>query len=169
MKFDELARLVESPSLNIVVTSMSSDSHTWNLVYLQLVLEELGHRVVNLGACTPDEVIVESCLDQRPDLIVMSSVNGHGRHDGARVIRAIRGCPELAATPVVIGGKLDVAAGADGGVTAELLAAGFDGVFTGSAAIAEFRAFVAALPVPSPRELIGATPTLVDELTPVGA
>lgn len=36
---------VESVGLDVVVSTMASDSHTWNLVFLQLVLEELGHRV----------------------------------------------------------------------------------------------------------------------------
>src|SRR5262249_3646935 len=89
--------------LSVMVTSVSSDSHTWNLVFLQLALEELGHRVVNLGACVPDELVLAGCLRVRPDLVVVSSVNGHGFRDGTRLIGRIRGCPELAATPVVIG------------------------------------------------------------------
>src|SRR5436853_235982 len=31
----------------VVVSGTASDSHTWNLVYLQLLLEELGRRVHN--------------------------------------------------------------------------------------------------------------------------
>src|SRR5205823_4406136 len=95
--------------LSVVVTSVASDSHTWNLVFLQLALEELGHRVVNLGACVPDELLVAECLRVRPDLIVVSSVNGHGFRDGTRLIGRIRACPELATTVVVIGGKLGIA------------------------------------------------------------
>ena len=129
-----------------VVTGTSSDSHTWNLVFLQLVLEELGYRVTNLGACTPDDQIVTTCLRLRPALVVVSTVNGHGRHDGPRVIRAIRERSELAALPVVIGGKLDLTGGLDGRVPAELLAAGFDGVFQDGVALTEFRSFVRSLP-----------------------
>jgi len=126
--------------MDIVVTSTSSDAHTWNLVYLQLLLEESGHRLTNLGACVPDAVLVRTARQQRPDLVVISSVNGHGRHDGLRVIRALRACPELADTPVVIGGKLDVIGGADGGAAVDLIAAGFNGVFGDD--IAEFRQYV---------------------------
>jgi methylaspartate mutase sigma subunit len=129
--------------MDIVVTSTSSDAHTWNLVYLQLLLEESGHRVTNLGACVPDPLLVRAARRRRPDLVVISSVNGHGRQDGLRVIRALRACPELATTPVVIGGKLDVVAGADGGDTIELIAAGFNGVFRDD--IAEFRQYVELL------------------------
>jgi methylaspartate mutase sigma subunit len=145
--------IVRREGLDVVVTSVSSDSHTWNLVYLQLVLEELGHRVTNLGACTPEDLVVATCLDRRPDLLVVSSVNGHGRHDGARLIRAIRGNAELATLPVVIGGKLDTAGGADGRAVAELIDAGFTGVFQDAAALTEFRSFVGALPAGAGREL----------------
>jgi len=129
--------------MDIVVTSTSSDAHTWNLVYLQLLLEESGHRVTNLGACVPDPLLVHTARERRPDLIVISSVNGHGRQDGLRVIAALRACPELAGTPVVIGGKLDVAGGADGGDAVDLIAAGFNGVFRDD--VAEFRQYVALL------------------------
>src|SRR5262249_39092001 len=94
--------------LSVVVTSVASDSHTWNLVFLQLTLEELGHRVVNLGACTPDDLIVAECMRVLPDLIVVSSVNGNGFRDGMRLIGRVRECEELATTPVVIGGKLGI-------------------------------------------------------------
>ncbi|MEZ0068072.1 methylaspartate mutase sigma subunit [Streptacidiphilus sp. MAP12-20] len=131
---------------DVIVTSTSSDSHTWNLVFLQLVLEELGYRVTNLGACTPDDLIVTACLELRPVLVVVSTVNGHGHHDGPRVIRAIRGRSELATLPVVIGGKLDLAGGLDGSVPAALLEAGFDGVFQDGVALTEFCSFVGSLP-----------------------
>ncbi|MFF8771905.1 cobalamin B12-binding domain-containing protein [Kitasatospora sp. NPDC015120] len=125
---------------------MASDSHTWNLVFLQLLLEELGHRVTNLGACVPDELLVSECRRTAPDLIVLSSVNGHGYHDGLRVIRALRGCPELSGTPTVIGGKLTIAGPGDPDRQRSLLAAGFDGVFEEGRSVADFRAFVGSLP-----------------------
>lgn len=128
-----------TPPPEVVVTSVSSDAHTWNLVYLQLLLEELGCRVTNLGACVPDETVVAECAATRPLLIVVSSLNGHGCQDGIRLVGAIRRCPALLATPVVIGGKLDV----DGGASpaARLLAAGFDAVY-GDGQMAAFRSLV---------------------------
>jgi methylaspartate mutase sigma subunit len=131
--------------LDVVVTSVSSDAHTWNLVYLQLLLEELGCRVTNLGGCTPDETVVTECVASAPDLVVVSSLNGHGAQDGVRLAGAIRSRPELAATPVVIGGKLDVTGGEDR--TAErLLAAGFDAVFQEhDGGTIAFRSFVHSL------------------------
>lgn len=126
--------------MDILVTSTSSDAHTWNLVYLQLLLEESGHRITNLGACVPDAMLVRAARRRRPNLVVLSSVNGHGRQDGLRVIRALRACRELANTPVVIGGKLDVVGDADSGAAVDLIAAGFNGVFGDG--IAEFRQYV---------------------------
>ncbi|MDX6761064.1 MULTISPECIES: cobalamin B12-binding domain-containing protein [Streptomyces] len=138
----------EPTGLDVVVTTMASDSHTWNLVFLQLLLEELGHRVTNLGACVPDELLVAECRRIEPDLIVLSSVNGHGFNDGLRVIEALRGCPELARTPTVIGGKLAIT-GAGSGTPARqraLLTAGFDGVFEEGGSVLDFHAFVGSLP-----------------------
>ena len=121
--------------VTVVVTSVASDSHTWNLVYLQLALEELGHQVVNLGACVPDELLVTECLRIRPHLVVVSTVNGHGFHDGRRLISRIRDCAELAEMPVVIGGKLGIAGPAGHEGRDQLRAAGFDAVFEEGAAI----------------------------------
>jgi N-dimethylarginine dimethylaminohydrolase/methylmalonyl-CoA mutase cobalamin-binding subunit len=133
--------------LSVVVTSVASDSHTWNLVFLQLALEELGHQVLNLGACVPDELLVAECLRARPDMVVVSSVNGHGFRDGLRLIGRLRACPELAATRVVIGGKLGIA-GPHGQHSRELLrSAGFDAVFEDGAELAVFRSFVKQLTV----------------------
>ncbi|MFJ6863343.1 cobalamin B12-binding domain-containing protein [Streptomyces termitum] len=136
---------VVTTGLDVVVTTVASDSHTWNLVFLQLLLEELGHRVTNLGACVPDALLVAECARLAPGLIVVSSVNGHGFPDGLRVAAALRARPELARTPLVIGGKLGIeGTGADARRRA-LLAAGFDGVFEEGGSPGAFPAFLRAL------------------------
>jgi methylaspartate mutase sigma subunit len=122
--------------LSVVVTSVASDAHTWNLVFLQLALEELGHRVVNLGACPPDELVVDQCRRIRPDLIVVSSINGHGFRDGTRLIGHIRGCAELTDVPVVIGGKLGIGGPSGQRGREELLAAGYTAVYEENAGVA---------------------------------
>lgn len=130
----------------IVVSSTASDSHTWSLVYLQLLLEEHGHRVVNLGACVPVGLLVQECVAGRPDLAVLSSVNGHGFRDGLLAAEEFRREPRLAGTPLVIGGKLGLG-GVDQGRTPALLAAGFDAVFEdGAEAVRLLRSFIDALP-----------------------
>ncbi|MEU1890659.1 cobalamin B12-binding domain-containing protein [Streptomyces pristinaespiralis] len=123
-----------APGLRVVVSGLSSDAHMWNLVFLQLLLEERGHDVSNLGNVTPDATIIAACRSRRPDLLVISSVNGHGRLDGLRLVRALRATPELAALPVVIGGKLAVDDRDHEEATALLTAAGYDAVFDDAAA-----------------------------------
>ncbi|MFJ9151174.1 cobalamin B12-binding domain-containing protein [Streptomyces sp. NPDC102270] len=120
------------------MTSVSSDSHMWNLVFLQLLLEENGGQVVNLGACTPDELVMSECLRIRPDALVISTVNGHGHIDGLRLIRKIRGHSGLASMKVVIGGKLGVHGSGHAGSRAELVANGFDAVFEADADLDRF-------------------------------
>lgn len=131
---------------SVIVTGTASDAHTWNLVYLQLLLEELGRQVSNLGPCMPDDELVDTCRRAEPALIVLSSVNGHGVSDGLRLVRRLREQPELAATPIVIGGKLGITGAGDSRHTRDLLDAGFDEVFDEGAGIEPFRSFVSALP-----------------------
>jgi methylaspartate mutase sigma subunit len=119
---------VDSGSVT-VLSGTSSDSHTWNLVFLQLLLEEAGHRVANIGPCVPDRLLVEECLARTPGLIVVSSVNGHGYEDGLRAVGELRAHPRLGRVPAVIGGKLGVNGALAPGRVRELLDAGFDAVF----------------------------------------
>ncbi len=114
-------------NVNILLTGTASDSHTWNLVYLQLLLEELGHPVRNLGPCVTDELLTGACTAEEPGLVVISSVNGHGYRDGLSAVRALRGAGFT--LPVVIGGKLGVAGTGDPEQRRRLLDAGCDAVF----------------------------------------
>lgn len=117
----------------VVVSGTASDAHTWNLVYLQLLIEEFGYQVANLGPCVPVELLLAECVRLRPALVVVSSVNGHGGHDGAHLIRRLRALDDTARLPVVIGGKLGIS-DEDGVARArELMSAGFDAVFEDSA------------------------------------
>ncbi len=127
----------------VLLSSVSSDSHTWNLVFLQLLLEEHGHVVTNLGACVPDDLIIDHCRADPPDLLVISTVNGHGHADGRRLITRLRAEPALRSLPVVIGGKLGVA-GADLDEAGGLVAAGFDAVFAEGTDLGAFARFVSA-------------------------
>jgi methylaspartate mutase sigma subunit len=116
----------------IVLTSVSSDSHTWNLVFLELLLKEHGSEVINLGACVPDAAVIEAVREHRPDAVVISSVNGHGHIDGARLITEVRTHrdPLVATVPVMIGGKLGIQGAQNTRLADELVTAGFDAVFT---------------------------------------
>lgn len=129
--------------LSVVVSTVASDSHSWNLVYLQLLIEEMGHSVLNLGPCAPEELVQLSL--GYADLLVVSSVNGHGFQDGLRLIRRIRSAGGLFDKPVVIGGKLGTN-GFDGGRRAQMLrCAGYDEVFENPSAPADFSRFLTRL------------------------
>lgn len=144
----------------VVVSGVASDAHTWNLVFLQLMIEELGYDVVNLGPCVPAELLVAECEQHKPALVVISSVNGHGYQDGLRLIDEVRSSPELVATPVVIGGKLGIAGDLADGAADRLVSAGFDAVFEdGAKTVINFYDFMAALP--SAAQPVASTPLAV--------
>lgn len=134
------------PGSLILVSSTISDSHTWNLVFLQLLVEELGHHVLNLGPCVPAPLLIRECRDARPAMIVISSVNGHGVNDGVRLAPLVRGCAELARTPLVIGGKLSIDGVGNSTGRAALERAGFDRVYDESD-LATFRDHLAGAPL----------------------
>ena len=132
-----------------VVTGLPSDSHTWNLVYIQLYLEEQGYEVMNLGPCVTEDILIPRCVSHAPDLIVMSTVNGHGHADGMRAIRTLRANEELTDVPVVIGGKLGVNGPQRTDELQALVDSGFDGVFDDSASAGQFDSFLESLQPPA--------------------
>ncbi|MEY9946739.1 cobalamin B12-binding domain-containing protein [Kitasatospora sp. GAS1066B] len=138
---------------NVVLSTIPSDSHTWNLLYLQLLLEEHGCAVTNLGACVPVATLVGESAQVRPDLIVISTVNGHGLHEGLDLARAVRASEELRQVPLVIGGKLDTAGSRTDADFLPLLEAGFDAVLVGETAVPELLALLERLPEPVARPL----------------
>jgi methylmalonyl-CoA mutase cobalamin-binding subunit len=138
------AAATTAPGRRVLVSSVSSDSHTWNLVFLQLLLEDLGHQVTNIGSCVPDELLIAECRRVKPDMVVVSSVNGHGALDGSRLIRRLRAEADLSDLKVVIGGKLGIRGGGAGESHSQtLMDAGFDAVFEDTAGIAPFRRYLA--------------------------
>ncbi|SEM09808.1 cobalamin B12-binding domain-containing protein [Streptacidiphilus jiangxiensis] len=130
---------MRQPFRSLLVT-VESDSHMWNLVYLQKVLEENGGQVRNLGACTPVAEVLRAVGEEPPDLLVVSSVNGHGLHGARVLLQALR--EQGLEVPCVVGGKLTTAESNNGAVRAELLLLGYTEVFTGDDAIARFQDFL---------------------------
>ncbi len=123
-----------------LLATVESDSHIWNLVYLQKFLEENGAEVRNLGACTPVDSVLQGISDDRPDLLVVSSVNGHGHHGARVLLSSIR--QHGLDVPSVVGGKLTTAESDNDRVRRDLLAHGYTEVFNGEDAIERFRDFL---------------------------
>ncbi|MGH3380058.1 MAG: cobalamin B12-binding domain-containing protein [Actinoallomurus sp.] len=126
-----------------VLGSTPSDSHTWNLLFVQLLMEENGWSVTNLGACVPVAMLVDESLRRVPDLIVISTVNGHGAQEARQVIEAVRAEPALSRVPVSLGGKLCVNEDLERDAVGELVAAGYDAVLVGDTAVPSFRSLLA--------------------------
>jgi methylmalonyl-CoA mutase cobalamin-binding subunit len=126
----------------VLISSVPSDAHTWNLVFLQLLIEEYGLEVHNLGACVPLAHLIDNCLALRPDLVVLSSVNGHGYTEGSRVIRVIRSTLGLKELCVVIGGKLTTRGMLSEQQDRSLLEDGFDAVFSDECSVEKFGHFL---------------------------
>jgi methylmalonyl-CoA mutase cobalamin-binding subunit len=137
----------------ILLSTTSSDAHTWNLVFLQLLLEESGHEVLNLGSCVPDALLLETARNERPNAIVISTVNGHGHMDGVRLARLLRQDPDTAAVPMVIGGNLGTDGASSDHEVPSLLDAGFDAVFTARCDPTELPSTLAALTPAPPRAI----------------
>jgi methylaspartate mutase sigma subunit len=115
--------------MKAILATIPSDSHSWNLVFMDLLLKEHGFETVNLGVCTPIAEISRSVVQCRPDLIVISSVNGHAYLEGPRILEGLRTSGCRSTPPVVIGGKLGIKGKLNVGYAAGLLEAGFDRVF----------------------------------------
>ena len=128
----------QRPARRAVLSTIPSDSHTWNLLYLQLLMEENGWSVTNLGACVPVATLTDETRSQPPDMIVISTVNGHGAQEGLDVIAALRAEPVLSDVPVVLGGKIDVSETRQRADVDGLLAAGYDAVLIGDEAGPDF-------------------------------
>lgn len=118
---------------NALLFTVSSDSHSWNLVFMEYLLTEKGFNVKNLGTCTPiDEVVYETNKSQY-DLLVLSTVNGHGYLEGPEISKLIRG-NENYHNNIVIGGKISTDNSKESIElkTKLLKQAGFDAVFDDS-------------------------------------
>lgn len=131
--------------MRTVVATVSSDAHTWNLVFFQLLLEERGHVVHNAGPCSTAAEVAARCRAHDAKLLVLSTINGHGVIEAASYLTRLQADPALAHVRVVIGGNLGINGELAVDEVARLYSCGFDGVFTSSAALDEFDAFLGAL------------------------
>lgn len=130
----------------ILISGISSDSHTWNLVYIQLLCEEQGHEVINIGNCVPVDFLIQQTHRHQPELLVISTVNGHGHIEGVEIIQEIKKYDLLKQMKVVIGGKLGTAGDGNQRHVQKLLDNGFDRVFCSDHAVDEFMVYLDSNP-----------------------
>jgi len=126
-----------------LISSVESDSHMWNLVYMQLFLEEHGFEVQNLGCCVPAENVIQEMNQSKPDLVLISSVNGHGFRQGKELVEIAKQ-QIVSKSKMVIGGKLSVEEADNEEIERQLFDAGFHGVFTGDNATERFSQWLSA-------------------------
>jgi len=105
---------------------------------MQLLMEEHNTNVHNLGVCVPVQTTVLEIIDKQPELVVISSVNGHGYTQGLELIKEIKRSVKGKLPTIVIGGKLSIKQSDNQHITKDLLACGFDGVFVNHNSIPEF-------------------------------
>lgn len=127
-----------------IVSTTPDDSHSWNLVGVELRLAERGFAVENLGPCTPEELVAERIRDRRPDLVVFSSVNGHGALSLLPVLETLERYQVKRSAPIVAGGLLTTDPAALAEAQLGLIAAGISAIFAGPDAWTRFDAFLAA-------------------------
>src|SRR5690554_313433 len=125
-----------------LVTTVQSDSHTWNLIYMQLLIEEFGATVINLGGCAPVAETISAIKQNNPDLVVVSSVNGHGYFQGKELIEKVTQKFPKRQSTFVIGGKLSTSVDNEPSIDNDLRSAGYDAIFQGIDAIPEFRKYL---------------------------
>ncbi|KAB0686475.1 cobalamin B12-binding domain-containing protein [Burkholderia territorii] len=132
-----------SRSAPCIVATIESDSHMWNLVFMQLWLKEQGFDVVNLGCCTPPDLLLETIAREAPCCVIVSTVNGHGHFQARQLIERVR--RQYPTLPCFVGGKLTTSEATLPEASASLLAAGFSAVLTGADALARCKALLAPL------------------------
>ena len=126
-----------------LVATTSDDSHSWNLVIVALRLEARGFEVENLGANTPEMLLAERIRDRRPDLVTLSTINGHGYRSIPGVLEALKRYQVKQAAPLVLGGLLTTGPEEEFAMAELLSAEGVSAVFSGPEAWSRFDAFLA--------------------------
>ncbi|MZE54271.1 methylmalonyl-CoA mutase [Streptomyces sp. SID5770] len=126
-----------------LIGTIASDSHTWNLIFIDLLLKELGFHTMNLGPCTPLSLFLSSFVNFKPDMIIVSSVNGHARSQAPEIAAKLK---LIGATSrLVAGGKLSTGPEGNIEIRNELQLAGFHAVFFTDDSIGEFTKYAESI------------------------
>lgn len=114
-------------------------------MYMRLLVAEHGASPDCLGCCVPYSHTTDEILAQSPDLVVVSTVNGHGSQQGGELMRIIVDRLGRKAPPCVVGGQLSVESSRYHRAAESLLRAGYKRVFYGESAIPAFNRFMREL------------------------
>lgn len=70
-----------------VLAGPPADAHTWNLIYLEMLLEENGYSVTNLGPNVHHDTLFETLSYASHDLVVISCLNGSIKQEGLALMQ----------------------------------------------------------------------------------
>ena len=127
---------------HVLITTIPSDSHTWNLMYMRLLVAEHGAAVDCLGGCVPYTHTADQVVAQKPDLVIVSTVNGHGSQQGGELLHIARDRLGASTPPFVIGGQIAVETARYPVAAEALIRAGYERVFYRESAIPAFNRFM---------------------------
>ena len=130
---------------NIILTGTPSDSHTWNLIFMELFLKENQCQVRNLGACIPVQELLQAIKASSPDLVVISSVNGHLFQDAIKVISFLANSLSHSLPLMVAGGRLGISRQESHFGQEKLIKLGYEGIFVGAGSLLRFQSFLSGL------------------------
>lgn len=133
--------------LNVILTGTPSDSHMWNLIFMELFLQENGCHVLNLGPCVPSMQIYDALEKSSYDLVVVSSVNGHLFQDAMNMIDPYSRNPSSHLPPFVVGGKIGISEKSATFQKKKLMKLGYDDVFIEADSLMRFKKYLDCLGV----------------------
>lgn len=133
---------MKNHNLDIILTGTPSDSHTWNLIFMELFLQEHHCTIRNLGACVPIPHLQDTLKKLPCDLVVISSINGHLFQDAIKIISSLprHGSPSL--PPFVLGGKMGISQKDTAFQKRKLLKLGYDDVFVEKNSLGRFSQYL---------------------------
>jgi len=95
--------------VKVLLCVLGNDIHVVANRMLDLICRERGCVTVNLGALTPADEVIEAVADNRPDLLLVSTLNGQGYPEASRLMASIKENIQAAYRPAIwLGGNLFV-------------------------------------------------------------
>jgi len=128
--------------LNVILSGTPSDSHMWNLIFMELFLQENGCRVRNLGPCVPVHEIYDSLEESPFDLVVISSVNGHLFQDAMKIITPSFCYAPNQLPPFLAGGKIGISQKSAEFQKKRLIKLGYDDLFIEEDSLTRFKKYL---------------------------